>query len=220
MQSETKTLDQPRSFIETARRAQIIECGIATIAKLGFSQASLAQIAKRAKVSSGVILYYFASKDDLIREIVAHVFAAGASFIGPKVNEDPSSARHALRAFIKASVDFISENPQSVLAVMNIMRAGHTENGTLRFDPSVEEPRRTGFRTILEWGQRTGEFRSFSVGVMVTTIIEALDVIPSQLATDPSLDLDMYADTLVELFDRATRSDEVKSLSQSRTLEN
>jgi TetR/AcrR family fatty acid metabolism transcriptional regulator len=208
MQSKNTALDQDkRSFIETARRAQIIECAIDTIAELGFAQASLAQIAKRAKVSTGVILYYFATKDDLIGEVVAHVFAAGEIFIRPRVNVEQLNAAGALRAFIEAAVAFIAANPKNVLAVMNVIRAGRSENGAPRFDPAVEEPRRAGFRSILEWGQRTGEFRPFDVRVMAVTIIEALDVIPPQLAAEPDLDLVAYAQSLVDLFDRATRSD-------------
>ena len=210
MQSENTLIDQDkRSFIEIARRAQIIECAIETIAELGFGQASLAQIAKRAKVSTGVILYYFAGKEELIREVVAHVFAAGEVFIRPRVDIDQLNAAGALRAFIEASVAFIAANPKKLLAVMNIIRAGRTESGALRFDPAVEEPRRVGFRSILEWGQRTGEFRAFDVRVMAVTIIEALDVIPPQIAADPDLDLAAYARSLVELFQRATRSDAI-----------
>src|SRR5882757_6604673 len=116
MQSENISIDQERrSFIETARRAQIIECAIEAIADLGFAQASLAQIAKRAKVSSGVILYYFAGKDELIREVVAHVFTVGESFIRPRVDADQESARNALCAFVEASVAFIAANPKNVL---------------------------------------------------------------------------------------------------------
>src|SRR5262245_30222494 len=117
MPSEILSNDQgKRSFIETARRAQIVECAIEAIADLGFAQASLAQIAKRAKVSTGVILYYFASKDDLIREVVAHVFAAGEAFIRPQVDANQATAREALRTFIAASVGFIAANPKKVLA--------------------------------------------------------------------------------------------------------
>jgi AcrR family transcriptional regulator len=198
-------IQEEPSFIEAARRVQIIECAIAAIAELGFAQASLAQIASRAKVSAGVILYYFDGKDDLIREVGAHVFKSGQNFIQPLVDVNHASARAALRAFIEASVAFIAANPKSVLAFMNIVRAGRTESGALRFDPAIEEPRSAGFRTILDWGQRSGEFRPFAIHVMVATIIEALDVIPPQLAANPDLDLDAYASELAELFDRATR---------------
>jgi TetR/AcrR family fatty acid metabolism transcriptional regulator len=207
MHSEIRSSNQPKpSFIETARRAQIIDCAIEAIAELGFAQASLAQIAKRAGVSTGVILYYFAGKDELIREVGVHVFTTGRSSIEPLVQQQ-LDARSALRTFIEASVAYIAANPKKVLAIMNIQRAGRSDGGTLKIDPAVYQPRQIGFRNILEWGQRDGEFRTFSVGVMVQTIVEALDAIPSQLAADPSLDLDAYAKELVELFDRATRAD-------------
>jgi AcrR family transcriptional regulator len=208
MHSENLAIDQEkRSFIETARRAQIIECAIEAIADLGFAQASLARIAKRAKVSTGVILYYFAGKEVLIRDVVAHVFAAGELFIRPKV--DPSCARAALRSFIVAAVAFIAAQPKHTLAVMNIIRAGRTETGLPRFEPAVETPRRAGFEAVLRWGHTTGEFRPFDVRVMVVTIIEALDAIPPQLADEPDLDLGAYGASLADLFDRATRADTI-----------
>src|SRR5580704_4696552 len=209
MRSEIETIDQGKpSFIETARKAQIIECAIDAIAELGFAQAPLAQIAKRAGVSTGVILYYFAGKEELIRAVVRHAFAKGAELIGPAVNAQ-ETARDALRVFIKANVDFFAHYPNYGRAVMNIMRSG-VEGA---FDATVDQPRQTGFRSILEWGQRTGGFRHFSVDVMATSIIEALDVIPHRHAANPYLDLDAYADELVELFDRATRADSTTSES-------
>ena len=66
-----------RSFIEEARRAQIVGFAIDTIAELGYGQASLARIAGRAGISKGVIGYHFAGKDDLMREVVAEVSDAG-----------------------------------------------------------------------------------------------------------------------------------------------
>src|ERR1700761_6121582 len=102
MRSNSVTDDQSRrSFIETARRAQIIDCATQAIAELGFAQTSLAKIAKRAGISTGVISYYFAGKDDLIAEVVVHVFDAGADFIRARVG-DPPTARETLRAFIEA----------------------------------------------------------------------------------------------------------------------
>jgi TetR/AcrR family fatty acid metabolism transcriptional regulator len=206
MRSEIETIDQKRpSFIEQARRAQIIECAIETIADLGFAQASLAQIAKRAGVSTGVISYYFAGKDELIREVSAYVFSAGEAFIRPRVQAEPTAAR-ALRAFIASSVGFVAAHPKHALAFMNISRAGRAEGGGPRYDPAIQAPRRTGFREILERGQRDGAFRPFSVKVMVESIIESVDAVPPLLAAEPDLDLRIYAEELAELFDRATRA--------------
>ena len=72
---------KPATFIEAARRAQIIECAIETIATLGYVRASLAQIAKCAGISKSVITYYFHSKDELIEEVVKAIFTDAARFI-------------------------------------------------------------------------------------------------------------------------------------------
>jgi len=193
--SEQGAAEQGRqSFIEAARRAQIIECAIDAIAELGFAQASLAQIAKRAGVSTGVISYYFAGKDDLIREVAAHVYEVGRIHIEPRVQQQPD-ARSAL-------LDFIAAKPLYPVAIMNISRAG---GDAPRFDHAIEEPRRTGYVSILGWGQEVGLFRAFDVSVMAATIIEALDYIPHRLAAEPDLDLAAYARELVTLFDLATR---------------
>src|SRR5271154_5703440 len=122
MHSETQTANQPKvSFIEQARRAQIIDCAIDAIAELGFAQASLAQIAKRAGVSTGVISYYFAGKDELIDAVGRHVYATGEAMIRPRASGHASD-REALRAFIEASVDFVRAFPRYQHAVKSIIR--------------------------------------------------------------------------------------------------
>jgi AcrR family transcriptional regulator len=191
------------SFIEAARRAQIVECAIDTIAELGFGQASLAQIAKRAGISTGVISYHFDGKDELIRAVMRHVYETGGGFIRPRVDL-ASGPRAALASLIAASVGFIAAYPRHLRAVMNVILAGRSE----LFDRAMEEPRRAGFRTILEAGQREGVFRAFEPEIMVDTIIGTLNHVPQRLAAKPDLDLEAYGRELVALFDRATRQDD------------
>ena len=59
-----------RSFVEAARRAQIVEAAIATIAEEGYARASFVRIAKRAAISPGLISYHFTAKDELITEVL------------------------------------------------------------------------------------------------------------------------------------------------------
>ena len=206
MRSNNQPTDQGRqSFIEAARRAQIIECAIDAIAELGFAQASLAQIAKRAGISTGVISYYFAGKDELIDAVGRHVYATGEAMIRPRASSHTSD-REALRAFIEASVDFVKAYPHYQHAVKSIIRGAGGDSVGLRLDRPLDEPRRAGLTTIFEGGQRSGEFRSFSSRVMAVTLIEAIDAISPQLAANPTLDMDAYAAELVALFDHATRN--------------
>ena len=208
MQSENKTTDQPKpSFIEIARRAQIIECAIDAIAELGFAQASLAQIAKRAGISTGVILYYFDGKDELIRAVSDHVYATGEGFVRRKAEQQETARQALLDTFIGATVDFIGAYPNYSHALMNIARSGRREPGERLIDPALNAALEAGLASILRWGKESGEFRPFSTPVMVASIIDSIDAILPQLVRDPNLDLKAYARELVELFDRATRAD-------------
>src|SRR5579872_2728164 len=119
MRSEKGTSGQKagRTFIETARRAQIVAAAIDTIAELGYGQASLARIAETAGTSKGVIIYHFGSKDDLIREIVAELSAKGRAYLGPRLEAEPTGAG-MLRAYIESNMAFIRENRNHVLAII------------------------------------------------------------------------------------------------------
>ena len=57
-----------RSDIKHLRREQLIEATIDTIAKYGFRKTTLSQVAKQAKLSQGIVNFYFKSKDGLLLE--------------------------------------------------------------------------------------------------------------------------------------------------------
>ena len=59
-----------RTFIEEARRAQIIQCAADVIAESGYARATMAEIAKRARIAKSVISYHFADKNELIQEVI------------------------------------------------------------------------------------------------------------------------------------------------------
>lgn len=55
------------------RRRQLIEATIDTIAVLGFGNATLAEIAKRAAVSTGLVAFHFGDKDGLLEATLRHL---------------------------------------------------------------------------------------------------------------------------------------------------
>ena len=81
--TEAPTAPRERTFIENARRQQIVAAAIDTIAEVGFAQASLARIAERIGISKGVISYHFAGKDDLVRQVAIEIVEAGRAYIIP-----------------------------------------------------------------------------------------------------------------------------------------
>ena len=57
---------------EEVRRAQLIEVTIDSLAEVGFVGTTLAQIARRAGVSPGLVAHYFGDKDGLLRGDLSH----------------------------------------------------------------------------------------------------------------------------------------------------
>ncbi|CAM4303409.1 TetR family transcriptional regulator [Nocardiopsis rhodophaea] len=84
---------QERSFIEKARRAQIIEAAVAVIAEVGFAKASLARIAQHAGISKGVISYHFAGKDELIEQVVEQIYLSATDYVVPRIMGEGHSPR-------------------------------------------------------------------------------------------------------------------------------
>jgi TetR/AcrR family transcriptional regulator, fatty acid metabolism regulator protein len=206
MRSETSPSGQrgDRTFIETARRAQIIAAAIDTIAELGYGQASLARIAERAGTSKGVILYHFNGKDDLIRELVAELSVKGRAYMGPRLEAQPTGAGK-LSTYIESNMDFVRENHNHVAAVVEIALNARSDDGGSLYDFSIREQGTEALRQLLAHFQDTGEFRSdFDPAVMAMAIRSALDAVPARLARDPGLDLAHYGRELADLFHIAT----------------
>jgi AcrR family transcriptional regulator len=193
------------SFIEAARRAQLIECAIETIATLGYAQASLAQIARRANISKSVITYYFASKEELLEQVVTEIYTAAVQAVTPQIAAQPT-AQLRLQAYIRSAVDYIGTHRMQMVALLEIALNFRTADGKLRYS-GTEEWILTALEAILRQGQEEGEFRAFDLRVMAVAIRRAIDAVAPLFAANPNLDVESYAQELVTLFDRATRKE-------------
>ena len=208
MRTKNNTDDQKKqTFIEAARRAQIIERAIETIGELGYAQASLAQIAKRTNISKGVISYHFASKDALMRAVVKDVVSAFAAFVEKRL-ENEHTAAGILRVFIEANLAFMASHRNSLIALLDIATNARTEDGQRLVDPNAAGSDVPKLEELLKYGQSQGEFRAFDTQVMAVSIISLRNGVLAQLAMNPNLDLTTYTQELVALLELATRRTE------------
>lgn len=195
-----------RTFIEAARRAQIVAAAVETIAELGYGQASLARIAERAGISKGVISYHFASKDDLVREIAAEVVAKGEAYMVPRIMAE-TSGRGILRAYIESNLAFMRDHRSHLAAFLDIFFNARDDEGRPLVEEKALDYMVTSLEQVLAHFQSLGEFRrDFDPHAMAMAIRGAIDQLPPQLTRHPDLDIDAYAGELAALFDRATRS--------------
>lgn len=211
MRSENRSTGQGpgegkrRSFIEEARRAQIIDAAVETIAEFGYVDASLARIAQRADISKGVISYHFDGKDELLEQVVVQVYGAIAEEVGPKVRAR-GNGREALRTHILEVARHMQSHRVRLLALTAIFAGARTRDGSPRYGQADNEPIYQGLESMFRRGQEEGEFRDFDVRVMAVTLQGALDSMFSYWVARPEYDMEDHARELAEMFDRATRA--------------
>ena len=205
MRAKTKSVPAGHgSFAETARRPQIVDCAIDTIAEMGFAKASVDQIAKRAGVSKGVISYHFPSKEEIVDAVIEKVVAAGRSHMEPRIMAETSAAGR-LRAYIESDLEFIGAHRKPLIALVEIAMSARRADGTLVIGPESLAQRAASLEHLLRAGQRSGEFRPFNTRVMALTIIQAIDGVPTLLAREPNLNIKRHAKELAAIFALATR---------------
>jgi TetR/AcrR family fatty acid metabolism transcriptional regulator len=205
MRSKNKPDGQARpTFTEVARREQIIQCAIETIATGGLAQASLAQIARRAGISKGVISYYFTSKEMLLKQVVIDIFTAAAQAVTPQIVAQPDMTL-MLQVYISSAVEYIGNHRMEMIALLDIVTHYRTAEGEPLFGAAFEEPILVDLESLLRKGQEDGVFRQFDPRVMAISIRRAIDAVAPLYAANPNLDVPAYARELATLFDRATR---------------
>jgi AcrR family transcriptional regulator len=200
MQVKRTATDVARTFTGTARRAQIVQAAIETIAELGYQQASFIRIAERAGLSSTrLISYHFAGKDELIGQVVAEVAEEIGAFMAERMSA-ATTATEALATYITANAEFVGNNRRKMKAFLEIFLGGGFDYGT-----DTELVVLTPVEEILRGGQDSGEFRQFDTTVMATLVQRAVEGLPFLLATRPDLDPAAYATEVVTTFALATR---------------
>ena len=114
-----KASDGGRTFTDLARRAQIAQCAAEAITEVGYADASMAEIARRARVAKSVVSYHFSDKEGLMREVLRTALATYAKFMEPRM-AGATSAFDKLRAYLTGTVDYVAEHRSLHVAVIEI----------------------------------------------------------------------------------------------------
>jgi TetR/AcrR family fatty acid metabolism transcriptional regulator len=191
-----------RTFIEQARREQIVGAAVDVLYESGFAAASLGAIAERIGVSKGVISYHFTGKDEVLREVIAQVLAEARADMVPRI-EAARSYREALRIYVTSNFEYIAANLRKIIAFMEILNGmppaggepGPFDEGRQR---AVDE-----LRNLLAAGQAAGEFGAFSAPVAAVSLRASIDALSFLLRADPDMDLQAYGAELLRLYERA-----------------
>ncbi len=202
MRTSDKGQSQPKTFTQRKRRDQLVDCAIDALAELGFQGTSVAEVARRAGVSKGVVTYHFAAKDDLMFAAVAEVFDSVKEFLEARLGG--TSPERFVADYINAWVAYYRVRTRYMLAIREIWGNFRDDGGHQHFGPQALAGELGVVQQVLEYGQANDSLGKFDARVMAVTMKASLDALLNQLATDPELDLEAYGAELVTLFERAT----------------
>lgn len=105
--------DEP-SFVEIARRKQILDAACQLFGEKGFQKTSLSDIAAAIKVSKGVISYHFDGKDDLGEQVLRHGLRNYSRFVKDQLAFYNSATEKLLR-FPGACFAYVKEHQTDYL---------------------------------------------------------------------------------------------------------
>jgi len=96
--------------IREERKHQILDAALHVFAEDSYHGASMAAVAKRAKISKGLIYNYFKSKEEILVSLVVDVF--DEVMIQLDLNLDQPLDKDGFIKVIEKSVDEVVKNPQ------------------------------------------------------------------------------------------------------------
>lgn len=108
----------PRVNVKDKRKQQLIDANIASIAKRGLSETTIAHVSQGAGMSRGIVNFYFTTKEAMMQETCQHLADeyAGAWERALEKAGEQASAEAALRAVVAAQFTSATCN-QKKLAV-------------------------------------------------------------------------------------------------------
>lgn len=200
--SEDKETER-QSFIAEARRKQIITAAIDTLDEIGFVSASLAQIAKRAGISTALISYHFRDKQDLMDQTLMALVERATAYVAERINPQ-KSARERLHTYIESNLAYQGTHPKHNIALIEIVFNARTADNIpyYRLSDDEVEPLTQILQEILRDGQASGEFRQFNIPIMALTIRGAIGEYLVNPNLSAAVDLELHSAELVDIFDR------------------
>ncbi|WP_262840546.1 TetR/AcrR family transcriptional regulator [Sphaerisporangium corydalis] len=186
-----------RAHATQARREQIVQATIEVLAERGYTGTTFDAICGHAGLSSKrLISYHFASKDELLADVVAKVLTDAAAYMHPRIVA-AGGPREKLATYIRSNVEFIAANPVQIRAVQQIaFNSAPAPDGS-------DDMALALLAELFEQGRRAGEFRDFDARLMAMSLRATIDTVAARLLA--GLDATVAAEELVTTFDLATR---------------
>lgn len=183
------------SFIELARRRQLVDAAIETIAEVGLTKASNAAIAAHARVSPGLINYHFGSRQGLIDQMRATIQQRVDEAMQPVEVDD--SYVSALEGMLRRFATYCLDNLPAMLVLTQFTR--HDQAGGVSEDAERVKGLTELHSFIIE-GQDCGQFRPTDARLVASVLMNAMTDLPREIRERGDVDRAVFERDWPSLF--------------------
>lgn len=106
----------PRKAGRDVRRAQLIDATIAVLARKGYAALTVADVAKEAGLSAGIVIFHFTSKDELLAAVLHALATEYHRHWAGRVRQAGPSAAEQLKALLLSDFDTSVFTPERLAA--------------------------------------------------------------------------------------------------------
>lgn len=155
------------------RRTEIVQVAYRLIAERGLEGLRFADVARAAGINNGTLLYYFESKDALIRAVGALMVEQFSATAAPNNPEAPSDPLAAIRwEFIDAGLHL---QDKAAIVYTELLARAQRDPSVAALLRGVDAAWHAWLSSVLERGRETGVIRAdLDVSVAALTIMSSI----------------------------------------------
>jgi TetR/AcrR family transcriptional regulator, fatty acid metabolism regulator protein len=158
--------------LRSRRETQITRAAYEIIAKNGYENITVQDIADRAGFSKGIVYYYFKSKDDVMVSLFNSIIAVIDNRFGEVRRETPDPRRQ-LENVIRISLDIVNEHMEFYRVITVFWTQIHHKQFMNEINAKLFSHWRREIEKILELGMARGVFKPTLVVHLVASSIIA-----------------------------------------------
>ena len=183
------------------RPQEITEAAFEAFAEKGYSATKVADVAKRAGVSKGLMYLYFKTKEDLFKAVVKSVVIRRVDRLIENVETTELSSEDFIRGPLQSFLQQIPASPVAVVIRLLVSEGRKHPDLVDYYYDNVVAKGLAAISGFLRRGVERGEFRQSAVTDLPHLILAPvmLSIIWGLIFTDQKLDTDKLIETQIDL---------------------
>jgi AcrR family transcriptional regulator len=154
----------------TERRREIVDAAVDVFGRHGFDAATIADIARKAGVSTGTVVHYFGSKGGLFEAAMHERFLEQVESLEAVMASHRGSSRELLRAVLTQAWKHLMRPSTTDLMVCGMAQARRFPDASSMMFRETGERWRRLMGAVLTAGIANGEFRPLNVDLQARVI--------------------------------------------------